>query len=117
LNADSPIFFSAVSDAIHEKFESWSWLTNAPSGAARFTTTVVSFGAVIVLTGMTGLHVQGVARSLFQLAATAWALNGVPSVNFTPERTVIVTVLPPFENLYAVARSGRSVPFSVSCHS
>ena len=48
---------------------------------------------------------------------TASALNGVPSVNFTPWRRVIVIDLPPLENLYPVARSGMIFPFGPSSNS
>ena len=68
LNACSPMLLIADGDAIQEKFESWSWLMNAPSGAARLTTTVVGPFAVIDLTlKSVGLQVQGDARSRFQL--------------------------------------------------
>ena len=58
----------ADGEAIQEKFESWSWLMNAPSGAARLTMTVVGPFAIIDLTvKLVGLHVHGDARSRFQL--------------------------------------------------
>ena len=71
----------------------------APSGTAMSTLTVESSGAVIDVTWMVGLQVHGDLRSRFQLNTTAWALSGVPSENFTPLRQVMVTVLPPLENL------------------
>ena len=51
-----------------------------------------------------------VPRSRSQLKATACALNGVPSVNVTPWRSVMVTVLASGLNEYPVARSGTTVP-------
>ena len=47
-------------------------------------------------------------------SATTWAVKGVPSENFTPGRMVSVKVLPPFENLNALARPGTSLPPSCS---
>ena len=43
--------------------------------------------------GLRPLAMPTVPRSRSQLKATACALNGVPSVNFTPWRSVMVTVL------------------------
>src|SRR5205823_14073722 len=63
------------------------------------------------------LQVQLDLRSRLRLNTTASALNGVPSVNFTPWRTVIVIVLPPLEYLYPVARSGMIFPFGPSSNS
>ena len=91
---------TAVGDAIQEKFESCNWSMKAPSGAANVIWTVCSFGAVIdLIGGRIGLHVHVAASSRFQLYTTASALNGIPSENLTPERSVIVTTVPPPENL------------------
>jgi hypothetical protein len=68
-------------------------------GTLKSTLTVSELGAVIAATWMIGLQVHGEARSRFQLKATAAALNGVPSENVAPWRSLIVTVLPPLENV------------------
>jgi hypothetical protein len=65
----------------------------------KFSTTVSSPSAVTDLTGHTGRHVQVDLRSRLMLKTTASALNGVPSENFTPVRSLILTVLPPSSNV------------------
>ncbi len=58
--------------------------------------TVVAFGAVMLVIGATSEEqVQSVAGAWKRLnwATTAWALNGVPSWNWMPVRTVMVQVL------------------------
>ncbi len=97
--------------------ESKIWLMNAPSGAARTICTVYGPVAVTDLTGQVGLQVHADFRSRLMFHTTASALNGVPSVNFTPWRRVIVIDLPPLENLYPVARSGMIFPFGPSSNS
>ena len=111
LNACSPIFLSAVREAIQFRLATNNWFWNAPSGAAKLIFTVVASGAVIDLTGgRTGLHVHGAARSRFQLATTAAPSSGVPSENFRFGRIAIVQVLPPSEGVADVARSAISFP-------
>ena len=70
--------------------------------------------AVTDLTGHVGRQVHGDFRTLLMWSATTWAVKGVPSENFTPGRIVSVNVLPPLENLKALARPGTSLPPSCS---
>src|SRR5690348_17334129 len=116
-NAFWPIFCTAVGEAIQLAIESKIWLVNAPSGALRLICTVDGPVAVTEVTGQVGLQVQLDLRSRLRFHTTASALNGVPSVNFTPWRRVIVIDLPPLENLYPVARSGMIFPFGPSSNS
>jgi hypothetical protein len=55
--------------------------------------------------GHCGAQVQFDERSRVKFHATAVALNGVPSLNWTPWRSLIVTVLPSGEMVPLVARS------------
>ena len=98
-NAFSPIFCTAVGEAIQSAVESKNWLMNAPSGAARVICTVYGPVAVTDLTGQVGLQVHADFRSRLMFHATAAALNGVPSVNLTPWRRVSVIVLASLEKL------------------
>ena len=106
-----------MGEAIQLAIESKIWLVNAPSGALRLICTVDGPVAVTEVTGQVGLQVQLDFRSRLRFHTTASALNGVPSVNFTPWRRVIVIDLPPLENLYPVARSGMIFPFGPSSNS
>ena len=110
-NASSaPAFWMAVGEAIQVAIESNSWLMNAAFGTFWCTTTV--YGPVAAYALLTGVEVGffGLVLATFQrsempafwasgpksrsqLNTTAWALNGVPSLNFTPCRSVIVTSL------------------------
>ena len=83
-NAFSPIFCTAVGEAIQSAVESKIWLMNAPSGAARTICTVYGPVAVTDLTGQVGLQVHTDFRSRLMFHTTAAALNDVPSVNLTP---------------------------------
>src|SRR5438034_10373304 len=116
-NAFWPIFCTAVGEAIQLAIESKIWLMNGPSGALRLICTVDGPVAVTEVTGQVGLQVQLDFRSRLRFHTTASALNGVPSVNFTPWRRVIVIDLPPLENVYPVARSGMIFPFGPSSNS
>src|SRR6266704_388732 len=116
-NAFSPVFCTAVGEAIQLAIESKIWSMNAPSGALRLICTADGPVAVTEVTGQVGLQVQEDLRSRLRFHTTASALNGVPSVNFTPWRRVIVIDLPPLENLYPVARSGMIFPFGPSSNS
>ena len=69
------------------------------------------------LTGQVGLQVHADFRSRWMFQTTAAALNGVPSVNLTPWRSVIVIVLASFEKLYPVARSLMIFPLGPSSNS
>src|SRR5215472_17452839 len=108
-------FARAVGEAIQLAIGSKSWSMNAPFGAIWCTTIV--YGPVTWMApGAGGSGVKGglplgagsvaiihgglrpflmpiVPRSRCQLSYTALALNGVLSVNFTPWRMLIVTVL------------------------
>ena len=55
--------------------------------------------AVTDLTGQVGLQVHADLRSRWMFHTAAAALNGVPSVNLTPWRRVIVIVLASLEKL------------------
>src|SRR5579875_3291729 len=70
-NAFSPIFCTAVGEAIQSAVESKIWSMNAPSGSARLTTTVYGPGSVTDLTGQVGLqvHVDFRSRSIFHTTA------------------------------------------------
>ena len=90
---------------------------NAPSGAARMICTVYGPVAVTDLTGQVGLQVHADFRSRLMFQTTAAALNGVPSVNLTPWRSVSVIVLASLEKLYPVARSLMILPLGPSSNS
>jgi hypothetical protein len=104
---------------------------NAPSGWFSLTTTVEASGVVITpdLTaelgvfgstrsmGHCGTQVHSDVRSRLKFQATAAALNGVPSLNWTPWRSLIVTVLPSGEMVPLVARSLMIFPFAPSSKS
>ena len=110
-NACSLCFWTAAGDTIQVPIESYSWLMNAAFGRAWCTTTVYGpvaayapplgvelgfFGSTLA-TGQFSAGAPDFAtsgpKSRFQLKMTAWALNGVPSLNVTPCRSVIVTSL------------------------
>src|SRR5437764_14756410 len=99
-NCFSPSFFTAVGEAIQSAVESMKELMIDAYTVASLMTTVLSPCAVIDLTGHMGLQVQGDFRSRLMFHTTASALNGVPSVNFTPCRRLMVTVLPPLANFH-----------------
>ena len=94
-NAFSPIFCSAVGEAIQSGVESKIWSMSAPSGRLRLIATVYGPVAVTDVTGQVGLQVHVDLRSRWMFHTTAAALSAVPSVNFTPWRMSSVTVLPP----------------------
>ena len=96
-NAFTPIFCTAVGEAIQLAIESKIWSMNAPSGALRLIVTAIGPDEVTEVTGQVGLQVHGDFRSRLRFHTTASALNGVPSVNFTPWRRVLVIDLPPLE--------------------
>src|SRR5215467_9825997 len=122
---------TAVGDAIQLVIASNIWLMNAPSGWFSLTTTVDASGVVITpalggepgafgftrSTGHCGAQVQVALRSRVKFQATAAALNGVPSLNWTPWRSLIVTVLPSGEMMPLVARSLMIFPFAPSSKS
>src|SRR5919108_163337 len=58
-----------------------------------------------------GLQVHESCRSRLKFQATAAASSGVPSVNFTPWRSEIVSVLPPSESWEPAAIWGSGSPF------
>src|SRR5258705_3425211 len=89
-NAFTPIVCTAVGEAIQLAIESKIWSMNAPSGALRLICTADGLVAVTEVTGQVGLHVQLDFRSRLRFHTTASALYGVPSVNFTHYRTVIL---------------------------
>src|SRR6516225_11029262 len=111
----APSFWMAVGEAIASPGEVNSWAMNAPFGTI-WCTTIVYGPLTVKADGRAGVGVPGGAplgagcvgtshgrltpflmaigpRSRIQLYCTACALNGVPSVNFTPWRRVMVTVL------------------------
>src|SRR5580693_2389868 len=92
-NAFSPIFCTAVGEAIQSAVESKISSMNAPSGAASVMVTVSGPVAVTDLTGQVGLQVHADLRSRSMFQTTAVALNGVPSLNVTPGRMLSVIVL------------------------
>src|SRR5262252_6874393 len=93
--AFSPIFCTAVGEAIQSAVESKIWSMNAPSGRLRLIATVYGPVAVTDVTGQIGLQVQDDLRSRWMFHTTAAALKAVPSVNVTPWRMSSVIVLPP----------------------
>ena len=92
-NAFSPIFCTAVGEAIQSAVESKISSMNAPSGALSLIITVSVPVAVTDVTGQVGLQVHADLRSRSMFQTTAAALNGVPSVNVTPGRMFSVIVL------------------------
>src|SRR5215471_12772558 len=76
-------------------------------GAAKLSTTV--FGPVALALVGAGVPVwasAGFLASRLKVNATSAALNGLPSLHFTPDLVVTVSVLPPLEKVYAVASIG-----------
>ncbi len=94
-NAFSPIFCTAVGEAIQSAIESKIWSMNAPSGALRLICTVYGLGELTEVTAQVGLQVHVDFRSRWMFHNTAAPLNAVPSVNVTPWRMSSVIVLPP----------------------
>ena len=87
----------------------------AYSGALKFSTAVVAFGAVALAgTGVPLVSRPGFVRIMLKVNATSLALNGLPSFHFTPDRMVRVRVLPPFDQLYPVAEDLERAPRSGS---
>ena len=58
-------------------------------------------------TGVPLVSRPGFVRIMLKVNATSLALNGLPSFHFTPERVVMVSVLPPFDQLYPVPRRSK----------
>src|SRR5215471_6982004 len=118
----SPSFWTAAGEAMWLTLDVMSALMAAPYDRLKWRTTVWSSG-VVTPSGpnfgqdVTGLHTQVVARSRVMFQATALALNGVPSWNWTPWRSDRVTVLPPSENWYPVASTPSTSPAAVSRNS
>src|SRR5215469_5426634 len=74
----------------------------AYSGLAKFSVTEVALLAVaLVTTGAPEVYSAGCALIMLNVNATSLAVNGLPSFHFTPARTGIVTVLPPFDQVGA----------------
>src|SRR5574337_2101397 len=79
------------------------------SGFLRWTATVVGLTASIVFIALNPAPIGTLTLPLIRrsrLKATASALNGVPSWNFTPGRRLKVSVMPSLEVLHEVASSG-----------
>src|SRR5580693_5924635 len=70
-NAFSPIFWTAVGDAIQSAVESKIWSMSAPSGRLRLICTVSGVGAVTEVTGQVGLQVHDDFRSRWMFHTTA----------------------------------------------
>ena len=71
------------------------------NGVLSLTTTVLASGASTLVMGPSSLlrPDPSSVRLRSNVALTAAASNGVPSANFTPSRTGMVTVLPPSETV------------------
>src|ERR1700730_8790362 len=118
-NAFSPILLNEVSEMIQFGIESNIWLMNAPSGTARLTWMVVGLTTLMTLaaggdgvplrlvraTVHSAAQVHDDSRSRVQFHLTTSAVSGDPSVNLTPGRRSIETVLMPLEYRYPLARS------------
>jgi hypothetical protein len=67
---------------------------------AKLSCTDVALGAEALLTtGAPEVNRAGCALIMLKVKATSLALNGLPSFHLTPERTGIVRVFPPLENV------------------
>ncbi len=78
----------------------------AYSGALKVSTAVVALGAVALTgTGVPLVSRPGCVLIMLYVNATSLALNGLPSFHFTPERVVMVSVFPLFDQLYPVPRT------------
>src|SRR5438046_1019522 len=71
----SPIFFSAVGEAIQFAVESMNDEMIGANTVFRLMTTVLVPCAVTEATGQVGLQVHGDLRSRWMFHTTAWALN------------------------------------------
>src|ERR1700722_414243 len=92
-----------------KRFASW--------GCANVSTAVVASGAVAVTgIGVAGVLMAGNFLIRLKVKATSAALNGLPSLHFTPGRVVIVSVLPSADQEYFSPSlgTGGSVGFCVS---
>jgi hypothetical protein len=110
----APSLASAVGDTMYEPEEVDNVARRIPSGELKFKTTSKLFGVVIDVTFFNAVwQKQGLPGSLsrFRFAATAAALNGVPSWKVTPARSFKVPVRPPSLIVRLFARSGRKVSF------
>src|ERR1700685_4786525 len=84
------------------------------SGLANVSTAWVGLGAVALTgTGVPSVSRPGCVLIMLNVNATSLALNGLPSFHFTLERVVMVSVLPPFDQLYPIPRilNGASLGF------
>src|SRR3954452_5590578 len=93
-----------------------SVLAQKAFGAFRWKTTVAASGASTeVIWATVGAQVQFVAgsRSRSNCALTAWALNGVPSVNLTSLRTLTVQSFRSELLDHSVASEGMSLPWGL----
>src|SRR5215831_8124043 len=91
----------------------------AAYGRVKCSTTVWASGVVMPFLAsgghdVTGLHTHGVDRSRWMFQATACALSGVPSWNFTPGRSEMVITVPPSDTWYPEASLGSMPPVGVS---
>ena len=69
-------------------------------GVAKFSCTDVAEGAEALVTiGAPVVNSAGWALIMLKVKATSLAVNGLPSFHLTPERTGIVSVLPPLEKV------------------
>ena len=122
LNAFSPILSKDVFDAIQFRFAEMNDRLIAANGAVKWISTVSvpdvvtagfsSFGQLLF-----GLHVHGDASERSKFHLTVSASNGLPSVNFTPGRSLMVNVLPSEDSVELSASSPSIFPPSTSLNS
>ena len=75
----------------------------AYSAWLNLSTAVVGLVAVALAgTGVPSVATPGCVLIMLKVNATSLAVNALPSFHFTPDRVVMVSVLPPSDQLYAV---------------
>src|SRR5215469_776682 len=84
-------------------------------GSAKVSVAVFPEPVALTGIGVAGVFSAGYFLIRLNVNATSAALNGLPSLHFTPSRVVIVMVLPSGDHEYFVASSGTggSVGFCV----
>src|SRR6185437_67976 len=71
----------------------------AYSGALKFSVAVLPDAVALVGTGVAGTLRAGNFLIRLKVKATSAALNGLPSLHFTPDRVVMARVLPPLDQV------------------
>src|SRR5579872_5395756 len=110
LNGSCP--FSTCSGSMPALYD--RYVGSAANARERWNTAVSEFGVVTLLTAAK-FFLPGEARAAFRTTslnvyATSADVNGLPSCQVTPLRSVNVQVSPSFEVFHLVARSGAGTP-------